>query len=99
MKWENRLLNWDGKSCRVTVDGMDFKIWDPTPFSSKWWSHKFDGPVVKYKVTVSIFGGDIVWVNGLIKGGESDITIFWNDLKNTLSQGEKVEIDKGYADT
>ena len=93
------LLNWDGKSCRVTVDGTDFKIWGPKPFSNKWWSNNFNGPAVKYEVAISIFGGDIVWVNGPFKGGESDITIFRNDLKNMLSEGEKVEADKGYAGT
>ena len=48
---------------------------------------------------MSIFGGDIVWVNGPFKGGESNISIFRKDLKAILFKDERVEADKGYRGT
>eukprot|EP00957_Ditylum_brightwellii_P158364 12054070-Ditylum_brightwellii.AAC.1 len=44
IKWENRLIGDTGQHSLTTVDGADFKINKQTPFSSKWWSHEFNGP-------------------------------------------------------
>lgn len=41
----------------VTVDGTDFRINEPTDFSTKWFSHKFKGPGLRYEVAISIKGG------------------------------------------
>jgi hypothetical protein len=41
----------------VTVDGTDFRINKPTDFSTKWFSHKFKGPGLRYEVVISIKGG------------------------------------------
>jgi len=46
------------------VHGMDFRISEPKPFNSKWYSHKFKGPGVRYNAGVFIQMGWIVWVNG-----------------------------------
>jgi hypothetical protein len=48
----------------MTVDGTDFKIQEPSPFSRTWYSHKFKGPGFRYKVAVGIQTGDIVWTHG-----------------------------------
>ena len=82
--------------CKVTVDGTDFRILEPSPFSKKWYSHKFRGPGLRYEVAVGIQSGHIVWTNGPFPAGTPDIVIFRHSLKNVLTEGERVEADKGY---
>jgi hypothetical protein len=33
----------NGSKCHVSVDGTDFRIHEPSPFSPRWYSHKFKG--------------------------------------------------------
>lgn len=81
----------------VTVDGTDFRINEPSPFSPQWYSHKFKGPGLRYEVALSINGGDIVHINGPFPCGSSpDISIFRSKLINKLEDGEMVEADRGY---
>ena len=81
----------------VTVDGTDFRIQEPSPFSPSWYSHKYKGPGVWYEVALSINGGDIVHINGPFPcGSYPDITIFRMGLINKLGPNEKVEADRGY---
>jgi hypothetical protein len=81
----------------VTVDGTDFRIQEPTPFSTEWYSHKFKGPGWRYEVAVCIQTGDIVWINGPFKAGKwPDLKIFRRNLKQQLAPGEMVEADNGY---
>ena len=81
----------------LTVDGTDFKIQQPTVFSTRWFSHKFKGPGVRYEVAVSIKGGDICWTNGPFPcGAWPDISIFRSGLMEKLRPGERVEADRGY---
>jgi hypothetical protein len=81
----------------MTVDGTDFAINEPTPFSSRWFSHKFRGPGLRYEVAVSINGGDIVHTNGPFPcGAWPDITIFRSGLMEKLGPREMVEADRGY---
>ena len=82
----------------ISVDGTDFKIQEPFPFNKKWCSHKFNGAALKYEVAISIFSGDIVWVYGPHRGAKHDITIFKENLRNKLDNGEMIEGDKGYID-
>jgi hypothetical protein len=57
IKWSNRLLT-DGNNIfsTVTVDGTDFRISEPTDFSTKWFYHKSKAPIVRYEVAISIGG-------------------------------------------
>ena len=81
----------------VSVDGTDFEISEPSPFSPSWYSHKFKGPGVRYEVALSINGGDIVHTNGPFPcGSNPDITIFRRLLIYKLEEGEMVEADRGY---
>jgi hypothetical protein len=91
-------LNGAGnKTCFVTVDGTDCPIYEPTPFSRAWFSHKLNGPGLRYEVAVCIQTGDIVWINGGFPCGRwPDIKIFRLSLKHRLVPGEMVETDKGY---
>jgi hypothetical protein len=81
----------------VTVDGTDFRIQEPSPFSPTWYSHKFKGPGVRYEVAVCIATGWIVWLNGPYRCGT------WNDLKIAkdglhliLDTDERYIADGGY---
>lgn len=97
INWQNRFMEDRGKTCKVTVDGTDFRIQQQHPFSKKWYSYKFRGPAVRYEVAVCIQTGEIVWINGPYPPGRwNDVTIFKHKLIHLLSPGEKVEADDGY---
>ena len=61
--------------CFISVYGTDCAIFEPTPFSSGWYSHEFLGPGLRYKVGITVEHGEIVWVNGLFP------CEFWPDVK------------------
>ena len=66
-------------------------------FSPSWFSHKFNGPGVRYEICVSIVGGDIVWINGPFRcGAWPDLRIAREKLVHNLSRGEKIIADGGY---
>lgn len=83
-------------SVTASVDGTDFKIEEPQPFACKWFSHKFKGPGVRYEVSLSLEGCDIVYVNGPFPCGVPDINIYRAGLKNQLREDELLIADKGY---
>ena len=98
IQWNRRLRCQPVEGCRVTVDGTDFRINEPTPFSRIWYSHKFKGPGLRYEVGVSLMG-DIVWVSGPFAcGSNTDLTIFRSGMKKALLPGERVIADRGYND-
>lgn len=103
--WENRRnstaypVENEGKICRVSVDGTDFKIYEPAPFNPKWWSHKLNCAGLRYEVALTIESGDIVWATGPFPCGEyPDVRIFRRSLKSMLDEHEVVVADKGYTD-
>lgn len=97
IRWENRFRGDSYQKCLVTVDGVDFQIPEPIPFSSEWYSHKFCGPGLRYEIAIAINTGDIVWFNGPFPAGSfPDIKIFRNKLKLQLGPGEKIIADRGY---
>ena len=97
--WSRRFRNApkDDVWCFVTVDGTDFRMGEPTPFSSKWKSHKAKGASIKYKVAVSIYSGDIVWIYGPHEGSKNDLTVFREQLQHMLEHEEMIEADAGYG--
>lgn len=95
------MKNDRGKTCKVTVDGTDYKIPRQTPHKrdKKFYSHKFKHAALRYEVAVCIQTGDIVWVNGPFPAGKwPDINIYRRNLKAMLLPGEMVEADSGYKD-
>ena len=83
----------------MSVDATDCQIYEPIPFSSKWYSHKFRGPGLRYEIGVCIATGHISWVHGPFPCGRySDVTIFRLGMKQALVRGEKVVADGGYVD-
>lgn len=84
---------------RVSVDGVDFRIFEPTPFSPSWFSFKHNGPGIRYEVSLSIRTGKITSINGPYPcGSYPDLKIFRNGIKNYLDESEMVIADKGYPD-
>jgi DDE superfamily endonuclease len=101
--WENRLLRDNGSRCKITVDGTDFRIMEPSPFDPKWLSEKFNGPGVKYEIGVCIQTGWIVHVNGPYPCGEwNDLNVARDDLCFKLAESqfedEMACADGGYSD-
>ena len=81
----------------LSVDGIDFVIQEPSDFSSSWYSHKLNGLGLRYKIAVSIVGGNICWTNGPFLAGKiNDISIFRRGLMKRLGPNEFVEADRGY---
>jgi hypothetical protein len=97
MDWRDR---YDGAAIAAimyaSVDGVDMRIREPSPFNRRWYSHKFHGPGLRYEVGVSIISGKIVWVSGPFPAGIPDLVIFRGGLKLMLDNGEQVVADKGY---
>lgn len=89
----------NGSVCKVSIDGTDFRIREPSPFDPKWFSHKFHGPGVRYEVGVCIQTGWIVWTNGPFPCGEmNDLQIARSWLIFELDENEKYLADGGYRD-
>lgn len=81
--------------CLSSVDETDFQIREPTPFSSEYFSNKFRGPGLRYKVAVSIHHGNIIWIYGPFSCGSwPDLKIFQNNLSAVLNGIERVVADK-----
>lgn len=99
MEWEDRYDGDNGSQCLVSVDGTDFAIREPTPFNRRWYSHKMNGPGVRYEVGICIQTGVPVWTNGPFPcGGWSDIKIARHALVDALDPGEYYVADGGYRD-
>jgi hypothetical protein len=98
--WENRNIDLrDGQICRVTVDGTDFGIEEPTPFSAMWFSHKLNRAGLRYEIGITIQTGDLVWINGPYPCGDwPDLRIARNGICDELDPGEKYLGDGGYRD-
>ena len=84
-------------NCFISVDGTDCPVFEPWPFSKKLFSHKLNGPGVKYEVAVCIKTQRIVWINGPFVASTADSTIFKEGLSLLLYDEEAVEADRGYG--
>jgi hypothetical protein len=83
----------------VSVDGTDFRVYEPSFFSKKWFSHKFTGPGIRYEVALCIQTGWIVWINGPFPCGDwPDLRIAREALVDALDRGEYYIADGGYYD-
>jgi hypothetical protein len=93
-------MNYDGVSvCLVTVDGTDFKIYEPSPFDEKWYSQKWNHAGLRYEIGICIQTGWIVWINGPYPPGDwPDLNISRDGLNQALMPWEKFLADGGYAD-
>ncbi len=85
----------------MSIDGTDFRIpqMGAAIQGNAFASHKYTGKsTLRYKIGVSILGGDLVWFQGQYPAGKwMDIKIFNQVLQNFLDPGERVEADNGYV--
>ena len=80
-----------------SLDGTDFRIKEPRPFSTKWWSFKFNGPGLRYEIALEIESGHIVWAYGGFPCGRyPDLKIARRRFVKLLKPNEKTIADKGY---
>jgi hypothetical protein len=98
VSWEDRFQGMvPGATALVTVDGTDCMIREPEPFDKKWFSHKFNGPGLRYEIAVAIYTGWIVWVHGPFPAGEwTDARIVRDALVGYLCSDEQFVADSGY---
>jgi len=88
-----------GTNTFMSLDGTDCRIMEPSEFDEKWFSHKFNGPGLRYEIGVSIHTGDIVWAHGGYPCGEwSDLRLFRDALIEAIAPGERIVADRGYND-
>jgi hypothetical protein len=88
-----------GQICHVTVDGTDFKVNEPNPFSPMYFSEKFNHAGLRYEVAICILTGWIVWVNGPFPCGTwPDLRIAREALHGMLADGEMYVADSGYQE-
>lgn len=100
IQFRNRFrLSVPGQTCFVSLDATDCSIQEPKPFDQKWFSHKLNGPGLKYEVGLCIRSGDIVWIHGGVPCGEYSDLVLARDLYiYAVDQGEKTIADEGYND-
>ena len=92
-------MSLGGRLCYASVEGTDCRIYEPSPFDTRWFSHKFNGPGVRHEVAVSIIDGHIIWIHGPFPcGSHPDVNIFRLRMKEKLLGDEYVSADDGYGD-
>lgn len=98
--WENRVVSSVlGQTCFCSLDGVDFKIREPVPFSRLWYGHKFKAAGLRYEIGLNIRNGSMVWVNGGYPCGEyPDLKLARESYVLSVNHGEKTIADKGYND-
>lgn len=80
VKLSDRKLSTKWNNCFTSVDGTDFRIQEPSPFDTKWYSHKFNSSSLRYEIAVCT-GGNIVWCHGPFPAGSRpDDQIFRSKL-------------------
>lgn len=100
MVWENRKVNGKpGQTCYTSLDGVDCPINEPSPFSPKWFSHKFKSAGFRYEIGLCVRTGHIVWYNGGYPcGAWPDLCIARQHFVDFLDPKERTFADKGYND-
>lgn len=68
-------------------------------FSRLWYSHKWNGPALRYEVALSVHTGNGVWIHGPWLASIPDIPIFPSGLRDVLQRENEFAVtDNGYAD-
>lgn len=80
----------------MSVDGTDCRVAEPTPFNSKWYSHKFNGPGLRYEAGVTVETANIASVHGPFPcGAYPDVKISRSGFLRTV---EAFIVNGGYRD-
>lgn len=99
--WENRKINSvQGQTCFTSLDGVDFKISEPSPFNPSFYSHKFKSAGLRYEIGLCLRTGEIIWAHGGYPCGDyPDLKIARDLFIQFLDESEKTVADKGYRDS
>lgn len=83
----------------MPIDGVDFAVNEPQPFSKKWYLHKFKSAGLRYEIGVSIATGNILWASRpFYCGSHTDLCIFRQDIQPRLVEHERFDCDQRYQD-
>jgi len=97
--FNNRFKCDAGCTCKITLDGTDFRIYEPSPFNPCWFSHKFNGPALRHEIGVCIQTGEIVWISGPYPAGSwPDLRIARDWIIYEIEEGEMILADGGHCD-
>ena len=100
VKLEDRYNNDWQFMATLYVDCIDFMIEEPDARDKWWYSHKSNGPGLRYELATSIQTGLISWASGPWRAGLwHEKEIFKNGLYLELDEGEPVHTDRGYSGT
>ena len=80
----------------LIVDGVSFKIYEPSPFSEYWYSHQLKRAGLTYEIGLNVHTADICWVYGGYLTGVNAITMAKRGVLSVLPIGEMIISDKGY---
>lgn len=100
--WDPSLDDPEMAIFAVSVDGTDFRIWEPKHpllnMDKKYCSQKFKHGAVKYEITLSVFHSKCVHIAGPYRGGMHDLDMFRKGgLKAKMKNNRKLAIaDRGY---
>ena len=71
------------------MDGTDYLIVEPIPFSNTWSSHKFHKPALQYEVALSLDAARIIYISTRWPtGSHSDLKILERSLFHKLGSAE-----------
>ena len=80
------------------VDGIDFFVQEMGREDPWWFSHKHNGPGLRYELATSIQTGFIAWASGPWRAGLwPDEVIFREGLYYELEDDKPVHADRGYS--
>lgn len=75
--WPTNFNSHEAERFIVSVDGTDFKIWEPKhptfPIDKGYCSHKFNHAAVKYEIVLAVKHSKCVLINGPFRGGMHDL--------------------------
>jgi hypothetical protein len=100
IKWLDRWNNQDSEVIIVSVDGVHCRISEPRQMpSSKWYSHKENGPALAYEIAIAIHDNKVVHINGPFPAGIPDLSMYRNPsgLKEKMPVGKFATADRGYG--
>lgn len=80
-----------------SIDGVDFKILEPKPFSLNWFNHQFHGPELQYKIALSIRAGYSLGTGGYPCGELSVLKLarqsYMYNCTSAVSPGKETIVD------
>ena len=80
----------------LTVGGVHFKIYEPSPFSEYWYSHRFKRAGLTYEIRLNVHTADICWAYDGYPARVNDITMATHGVFSVLPIGEMIIANKGY---